>query len=174
MRTVNLGRWSAKFCDGISSRRKPRNKMTKAKPKLPRGVIFWSKVELGTNPGDCWLWIGAKSPEGYGRFGKHDYAHRVSYESIVGPIPESLVVDHLCRTRLCVNPAHMEVVTQKENILRGTGYSARHARKTHCAQGHEFTPENIYRVKGRNSRICKKCCYASNARQMAKRKALAN
>ena len=81
---------------------------------------FWAKVDRS---GSCWLWLAATS-HGYGTFqsnGKLVRAHRYAYELLVGPIPGGLVIDHLCRTTACVNPEHLEPVTQRENLLRGAG-----------------------------------------------------
>lgn len=111
----------------------------------------------------CWLWTGRTSgASGYGRVpaGRGEptpYAHCVVYELLVGPIPEGLVLDHLCRVTLCVNPDHLEPVTNKENILRGDSFSARLARQTHCIAGHEFTPENTYLYANGSSRMCMEC-----------------
>ena len=114
----------------------------------------------------CWLWIGATTDNGYGKITvnmKRLYAHRVSYERSRGPIPGGMHIDHLCRTRCCVNPDHMEVVTPKENYMRGVGPAAINARKTHCIHGHEFTKENTWVTKmGR--RHCLNCC-ARRARE---------
>ncbi|MFL5911455.1 MAG: HNH endonuclease signature motif containing protein, partial [Gaiellaceae bacterium] len=111
----------------------------------------------------CWLWTGTKHGHGYGII-KHGpaasrrslRAHRVAYELFVGPIPEGLELDHLCRVRHCVNPAHLEPVTTRENLLRGETLTARHAAKTHCDNGHEYTPENT-RVSARGWRDCRTC-----------------
>ena len=120
---------------------------------------FWSKVEKGPS---CWEWMAGKS-SGYGKFrlnGVKKRAHRLSWEWKNGEIPEGLVIDHLCRNSGCVNPSHMEAVTQLENVRRGFGICAINARKTHCKQGHEFTKENIY-VRKFGGRNCKKCVLES-------------
>lgn len=110
--------------------------------------------------GDCWLWTGRLNWAGYASFwfdGRTVKAHRWSYQHHVGPIPDGMQLDHLCRVRHCVNPEHLEPVTNRENSLRGIGPTAINAAKTHCKRGHEFTPENTYRdAKGRMCRACKK------------------
>lgn len=120
---------------------------------------FWAKVDKGDGTG-CWLWTGARNDVGYGQIWVGDrivYAHRAAYEMLVGPIPEGMQIDHLCRTPLCVRALdHLEPVTQRENILRGTGFSALNARKTHCPQGHPFSEENTYYTE-HGSRRCRTC-----------------
>lgn len=107
----------------------------------------------------CWIWTGRQDGDGYGQFwldGKHRRAFVVSYEMNVGPVPEGLELDHLCRVRLCVNPAHLEPVTTQVNQLRGNGVSGINARKTHCDHGHEFTPANTY-ITPDGRRQCRTC-----------------
>jgi len=114
-----------------------------------------------TTVNGCRLWT-ATIRNGYGIFwnGKRlVQAHRWAYEHYIGPIPAGLQIDHLCRVRRCVNPKHLEAVTQRENILRGTGATAANARKTVCKRGHAFAPANTMLVnrKGKTERRCKEC-----------------
>ena len=123
----------------------------------------------------CWLWVGTTSPNGYGRFwskGRLAYAHRHAYERWVGPIPDGLQLDHLCRVRCCVNPGHLEAVTCRENLLRGETFQAANAAKTHCIRGHEFTPENTHVRKG-GGRDCRTCRAAADCARYRARKAAA-
>ena len=124
---------------------------------------FWNKIQFTS---DCWNWIGAHSPEGYGRFsyqGKSIYPHRFIYEMYNGVIDKTLELDHLCRKRDCVNPQHLEAVSHQINGLRGNGIAAINAKKTHCKNGHEFTIENIYlRPDGRGGG-CLTCRNITNA-----------
>lgn len=126
---------------------------------------FWAKVAIAT-PDECWEWRAGKS-HGYGNFYlgtniRNARAHRVAYESLVGPIPDGLVLDHLCRNPGCVNPHHLEPVSDRENILRGTSPSADFARRNDCDNGHEFTPENTA-LGPRGSRVCR-ICHAEKTR----------
>lgn len=87
---------------------------------------------------------------------KNTKAHRAAYELLIAPIPNDKVIDHLCRNPSCVNPDHLEVVTQRENILRGIGPSAIHARKTHCPRGHPYSGDNLY-ISPNRQRRCRTC-----------------
>lgn len=116
---------------------------------------FWAKVDRTEG---CWLWTAWKSYAGYGLFkldGKQVKAHRFAYELLVGPIPDGLQLDHLCRIRNCVYPTHLEPVTCRENVLRGEGIAASKSRQTHCIHGHPFDEENTYQRTGR--RNCREC-----------------
>lgn len=115
------------------------------------------RIEMVTESG-CWIWTGTYTGTGYGQTrlnGKRCRAHRAVYSLLVGPIPEGLNLDHLCRVRKCVNPYHLEVVTQSVNVQRGEGIAGRNQRKTHCKNGHEFTVSNT--MKNGNGRRCKTC-----------------
>jgi hypothetical protein len=126
---------------------------------------FWAQVAI-SGPDECWLYVGAITSRGYGAFGiKHPdglwrtaQAHRVAYQLIKGRIPAGLILDHLCRTTACVNPSHLEPVTDAVNVVdRGTGVTARNAKKTHCNRGHPYTTANTYATKlgGRQCRLCR-------------------
>lgn len=130
---------------------------------------FWLQVEETKT---CWLWIGAKNKLGYGQFTVSnsppiyikELAHRFAWQLTKGRIPEGLVLDHHCKVPACVNPLHLEPVTQKENILRGQSLTAINARKTVCKRGHVFDDTNTYHYKNRSSRACRKCA-AMHSRQ---------
>jgi hypothetical protein len=121
--------------------------------------VFSKAVET---PEGCWV-ISTRESKGYARIsdrGKLLYAHRVAYEFCRGTIAEGLQIDHLCRVRNCVNPWHLEIVTSRENSLRGQTIPAVNSLKTHCIHGHELTPENTYfkpGCSGRKKRNCKTC-----------------
>jgi hypothetical protein len=121
----------------------------------------------------CWNWAGYATPDtGYGKIsidGRAYYAHRVYYERHVGPIAPGLTIDHLCRNRRCVNPAHLEAVTRGENTLRGESTSGINLRKTHCPKGHPLSGENLYECRGR--RQCRTCRAAHLAAYVARKKA---
>jgi len=109
--------------------------------------LFWPHVEVTDH---CWLWSASVIGGGYGgwQYGphgsqRHVSAHRCSYVVCVADIPSGLVLDHLCKVRLCVRPDHLDLVTMRENVLRGIGITALNAVKTECKHGHPLTPDNI-------------------------------
>lgn len=136
---------------------------------------FWAKVER-RGPSECWPWTSCAHIHGYGQFFAHGrvlQAHRVAFELAGGVLPDyeadhRWTLDHRCHVpetceggptcphRLCCNPAHLKIVTQKENILRGNSPTAVNATKTHCKRGHAFTAGNTY-TNPKGSRVCKAC-----------------
>lgn len=133
---------------------------------------FWAKVDKRTDE-ECWPWIAGKNSSGYGSFwngSRSVCAHRFIYEATVGAVPEGLTLDHLCRNRACVNVAHMEPVTNRENVLRGEGLTARRAAQTHCVHGHPFDVTNTLKKNG-IQRECRTCSILYHRRLRA-RKAL--
>lgn len=120
----------------------------------------------------CILWTKFRSREGYGHQyvdGKMQMAHRVAYQEAYGRIPDGMTVDHLCFQPSCVNPDHMRLLTLSENSR-----NQRSASKTHCINGHEFTPENTY-LRPKSYRVgvrdCRQCIRDRQARASAKRRA---
>lgn len=138
-----------------------------------------SKVERRDG---CWRWLGSHfQTTGYALFNaKHDdsvwrptTAHRAVWEALVGPVPEGLVLDHLCRNRWCVNPAHLEPVPQRINMFRGMAPAAIVQRTDVCCRGHIYTEENTRWRKGRNGRMkraCRACDRYHETRRPPRRK----
>lgn len=121
-----------------------------------------SRLEYIVDENGCWIWQKGFDEDGYGKLvdkrgkGTTVRAHRVSYEKFKGPIPEGLILDHLCRNPPCINPDHLEPVTHSINSRRGIGFAAINAVKTHCPQGHPYEGRNLY-IHPSGSRICRKC-----------------
>lgn len=148
-----------------------------------RAYRFWAKVDkngpvgihsqTGIDLGPCWLWMGARDGNGYGNVRvskRYRRAHIVSFELVRGPVQPGLVLDHLCRTSNCVNPCHLEPVTQRVNLHRGTGPVAVNARKTHCVRGHSLSGTNTYVAYGPSGP--KRRCRACHRNDMAARRSV--
>lgn len=140
-----------------------------APPKRPLAERLWPRVEKTET---CWIWRGHVSTSGYGGISVDGTwhtikrVHRVVYELLVGPIPDGLQIDHLCRVRACVNPLHLEPVTPKVNVHRGLTITAANKNKTHCKNGHPFT-----HVNGQGRRVCRMCMNEWANEYRAKRRA---
>lgn len=119
----------------------------------PLADRLWAKVD---KTGPCWVWTASLNSKGYGQInvdGRPKLAHRVAFELERGAIPEGMQLDHLCRNRKCVNPAHLEPVTNKTNTLRGVGPTAVNAAKTECKRGHSLTDAYV----SQGMRYCRTC-----------------
>lgn len=124
-------------------------------PRLPQR--FWAKILVRDD--GCWEWTARRHDQGYGQFrvaGKTLRAHVFAYENLVDAVPEGLVLDHVCRNEWCVNPACLEPVTQRVNVLRGEGVAAKFAQRTKCGAGHEFTQANTL-LRSDGGRRCREC-----------------
>lgn len=165
------------WCTGHYGRMRRGADMNKPFGKRPLIDRFLEKTRA-TSSG-CIEWTASTNGVGYGMFfvdwdGGRNFkmlAHRWYYEYARGPIPEGLHLDHLCRNPICVNPDHLEAVTQRENTLRGIGVAAQHAAKTECVNGHPFTGENLILRSNGVWRDCRECHRAKDRRYYYQRKA---
>lgn len=144
--------------------------------RVPIDERLWSRVREDAGTG-CWVYTGLLSQYGYGQIdtggadGRTRCAHIVAYELVVGRVPAGLVLDHTCRNRACVNPAHLEPVTARENVLRSDAPSALNARKTHCPLGHPLSGANLIRRADRRGRGCRECQRAATRAWRARKAA---
>lgn len=148
---------------GVPSPKAPHPPEDRFFPRLSFGPLF-----QGTR---CLEWTGDRWSTGYGRFsvnGKQVGVHRWLYERWVGPIPDGLVIDHLCRNIVCCNPEHLEPVTNAENVRRGVGPAAQNRLKTHCKYGHPFAGRNLG-TDAFGRRICRACSVQRTLRSRARR-----
>lgn len=155
------------YCNAHLKRLKRYGDPTISRPSTPAAERFAAKVTLSDSPdarpglGPCHTWTAAIGNHGYGVFhprkGESVLAHRWIYEQTFGPVPEGLVIDHLCRNRQCVNTAHLEPVTNEENLRRGAGYGLRNGMRKECIHGHEYTPENTYVDPTKGTVRCRAC-----------------
>ncbi|PYQ25660.1 MAG: HNH endonuclease [Acidobacteria bacterium] len=129
------------------------------------------------SPTGCWLYTGGIGDHGYARFylprrgskrPRLRWGHQVAYELFIGSVPAGRQLDHTCRVRHCINPTHVEPVTQKINLLRGVGFSAINARKTHCPEGHPYDSLNTWH-RQTGARRCRTCHRQSERRRRTQR-----
>jgi hypothetical protein len=142
---------------------------------------FWNKIsiiDMGYSS-LCWIWKGPLNQDGYGNVTMKPFygpAHRVAYSALVEMVPKGLVCDHLCMNKACVNPEHIRITTQSENVKAIPGYrekaiaklahiNAAHKAKTHCPHGHPYDEENTHITK-QGKRVCKKCGYLRNRKKL--------
>lgn len=140
--------------------------------RLPWPDRFWIKVD---KQDDCWLWCGAINQDGYGVYSGR-VAHRIAFKLVRGDIPAGTEIDHLCRRRNCVNPAHLDPVTHAVNIVRGDYSTVDRTRlgriqreKTHCPQGHPYTGDNL-KIGWRGARVCRICEREKSRRYLDKKR----
>jgi hypothetical protein len=137
-------------------------------PLLLKKVLIVPAPEHAIHLGPCWNWTGkTRTPDGYGRMVTRvkpqamRMVHRISYEHNIGPIPDGLMLDHLCRNRACISPKHLEPVTNAENQRRANEFV------THCKSGHPLSGDNLYICKGgrgESMRVCRICARARKAK----------
>ncbi|MEV0884729.1 HNH endonuclease signature motif containing protein [Streptomyces microflavus] len=133
---------------------------------------FWARIDKTP---DCWTQTSSIAANGYGHFSigmQTVLSHRYAYEQLVGPIPDDLVLDHLCRNRACVRPEHLQPVTNRENLLRGDSFSAKNAAKTACNNGHAYDEANTY-TRPDGTRDCRACRRDAVARYAERKRAQA-
>ena len=124
-------------------------------------MVFWKKVDKTSHPGGCWLWLGDINKQGYGQQSaghRSRRAHRVAYILVNGEIPGNNHLDHKCRNKSCVNPEHLEPVTQAENNRRYLMFKyGGDGTMTHCKNGHEFNIQNTTMRKRKNGKPRRRC-----------------
>lgn len=134
--------------------------------KGPKPISVKDRLKsLFSKEAGCWMLPNKPLPNGYVRL-KGKSAHRSAYEAFVGPIPQGLTIDHLCRNKACVNPAHLEAVTQRVNSFRADNYVGN---RTQCPQGHPYSSVNTYTNPKDNRRTCRACHRQHQLEYMARK-----
>lgn len=141
--------------------------------RIDASIRFSASVAVD-HAGDCHVWTKYRDKHGYGRFwdgSRMTRAHVFAWVKMHGPVPAGLELDHLCRNRACCNPAHLDAVTHRVNMLRGGGCGSENAAKTHCSRGHLFSAENTYIRPGDAGRGCRACGTEAAKRYKARKRA---
>lgn len=164
-----------KFSPAAAPRRRVRLPPKTLRPKFTTAAALRFEKFITPEPtSGCWLWTGGCDPDGYGVFRvsttKQKRAHRFSFEQARGPVPAGLQLDHLCRVRSCVNPAHLEPVTNRTNTLRGLTLPAANAAKQFCVKGHPLYGPNLF-VRPDGARGCRVCRFNVVPKKTARRTA---
>jgi len=124
-------------------------------------------------PDDCWHWLGSHNPDGYAQKSAHVDGEASVIRwlwKLVAIVPPGMEPDHTCRVRWCVNLRHLELVSKQENMLRGNGFSAVHARKTECDEGHPLSGDNLKLERNGTARRCRECARSRSREYRARRK----
>jgi hypothetical protein len=161
-------------CDGQKDARSVLCRECRTDPR--RRIHRWSAMSsISSVEAGCWEWLGERH-KGYGRIrvnGRQQQAHRVSYEAFIGPIPDGLTIDHLCGNPACVNPEHLEAVSLRENIMRGSSPTAIAHKTDTCKRGHSLLGDNVYWQAlrtGQRVRACKACRALRNREYRARKR----
>lgn len=156
---------SARYCGIICKSRAQRQRIAAARPPKPTREEAFAASHAPE--GECWIWQRGCYLTGYGQFRKH-YAHRFSYELHVGPIPQGHQIHHTCENRRCVNPDHLRALAPAAHQQQHpNSLASANARKTHCPQGHPYSPENTRPLHGGKGRGCRICHRESERRRKA-------
>lgn len=155
-------------CRRAAGRDRHRAQVIAANPQGPDPSLIWDRgvpvdvwKRITVAETGCWLWTGSLNRAGYGRTThggegrRYNSTHGLMYRLLIGQVPDGLELDHLCRVRHCCNPAHLEPVTHRENMLRGKTFGAANAAKTHCRKGHPYAGKNLGISRGQ--RWCRQC-----------------